>query len=139
MCNNGHAGHGVYFWTTQMDKNRDTQAYSAQFSRGFVDAPWAVQTENRSMGLTVRPVYDELSRLMKSADSIERKWGEALKYIKSSNEAGFSNNRYLYLNHADKLLKELEETPGVEKIVELDKIRKYRNAIKNALSKMEDY
>lgn len=44
-----------------------------------------------------------------------------------------------YLNHADKLLKELEETPGVENIVELDKIRKYRNAIKNALSKMEDY
>jgi hypothetical protein len=62
-----------------------------------------------------------------------------LKYIKSSNEAGFSNNRYLYLNHADKLLKELEEAPGIENIVELEKIRKYRNAIKNALSKMEDY
>ena len=76
---------------------------------------------------------------MKSTNPIERKWGEALKYIKSSNEAGFSNNRYLYLNHADKLLKELEETPGVENIVELDKIRKYRTAIKNALSKMEDY
>lgn len=139
MCNNGHAGHGVYFWTTKMDKDRDTQAYSAQFSRSFVDAPWAVQAENRSMGLTVRPVYDELSRLMKSTNPIERKWGEALKYIKSSNEAGFSNNRYLYLNHADKLLKELEETPGIENIVELEKIRKYRNAIKNALSKMEDY
>ena len=31
------------------------------------------------------------------------------------------------------------EAPGIENIVELEKIRKYRNAINNALSKMEDY
>lgn len=138
---NGHSGnrYGVYFWTTEIDMNDDTKAYSAQFSNGFIDAPWAVQPEHRDMGLTVRPIYDELSRLIKSTNPIERKWGEVLKYIKSASEAGFSNARYENLNYAVELLKELERTPGVENVVELEKIRKHRNTIEKYLSKLEDY
>lgn len=135
---NGHTGGGVYFWTTKLDEQNDSRAYSAQFDSRLVYKPWAVQPEKRCSGLTIRPVYDGIEEIATSDNAIEQKWGEAMKYIKASNESSHPNDQYIYLNRADKILKALEISPGVEKVIDLEKLRRYRDSIRKALSQLED-
>ena len=108
---------GTYFWTTKMDKNKETKAYSAQFSEGFAYSPWAVQTLNRCYGLVVRPVYDDSPRLENSGNPVEQKLWKFLLYARASLDAETYSDQSYYLGEAKKLLQELESMPDVGKIL----------------------